>query len=762
MDQANERSAIRLTVTGLVQGIGYRPFVRREAKKRSICGFVQNSGGGVCIYACGHREALNNFVRCLRTSPPKGTIYLTFEASEAEEQSHGEFSIIESDDRPLMPMVSPDLAPCADCEKVLSSAEDRRYRYPFLSCAACGPRFSLQTALPYDRSRTSMTAFEMCECCTEEYQAIDGRYSYAQTLSCPDCGPKLTYHAASGQKYTKDKALDACCQHLRQGGIDAIKNVGGFHLACRADDEEAVQSIRTLKGREAKPFAILFADLSAVRAVAEVSEAEEAMLTSPARPIVLLRKKADGSQRIAPSVCSDSLYIGAMLPSSPLQHLLASEVGCLVMTSANRSGEPLAAERSELLGWLPPTVGLLDNDRPIVAVQDDSLCFAAECNGSVKPLFLRRARGYAPLPIELDRALDPPILAAGGDLKAVFALATGTFAYPSPYIGDLEDLATAERYSGMLDHMSRLLGIAPTRLACDLHPSYYSGKLAQKWMNSVNNNGESPHSIIKVQHHHAHIASVMAEHRLDRVLGFAFDGTGYGIDGTVWGGELLYCDGADFKRLMHLKALPMLGGDSGATDCRRTAATFLLSAGVEAWDADSVLWKNALSMGVGSVLTSSMGRLFDAVASILDVCHRNAYEGQAATMLESVAVLWREQGGESAELTLAAEGDVWRSDRLIADIDEQKRSGVPIGALALGFHRAIASAVAEAAELYSRAYDCARIALSGGVFANRLLLADCTRAITERGLSVYLNEQLPAGDGNIAIGQVYIAAQTIE
>lgn len=755
----NDRCAVRLTVTGMVQGIGYRPFVRREAMKRSLDGYVQNNGGGVCIYVCGEKEALDSFVRCLLTSPPEGTVYTSFERQEAEVQAIEGFSVAESDDRSLLPMAMPDLAPCDDCLRELFDRSNRRCRHPFISCASCGPRFSLQSALPYDRVRTSMKRFVLCAECADEYNATEGKRSYAQTLACPDCGPQLQYVSAEGQILARNDALDACIAHLREGGIDAIKNIGGFHLACRADDEDAVSTLRVIKGREEKPFALLFTDMDRLRRVAEVNEAEEALLTSSARPIVLLRRRSDVG--IAPSVCRESIYIGAMLPSSPLQHLLVQAVGPLVMTSANRSGEPLCTDGKQL-EWLPPTVGVLDNDRPIVAPQDDSVCFAADCAGMLKPLMLRRARGYAPLPIRINHKVPYPFLASGGDLKAVFALVKGEYLYPSPYIGDLEDLPTAERWSAMLEHMSALLSVSPKWAVCDLHPGYHSAKMAERMMKSIENNGVGAESIVKVQHHHAHIASVMAEHKLDRVLGFAFDGTGYGIDGSVWGGELLYCERASFKRLRHLKPLLILGGGSAAIDCRRTAATFLLSSGRAPWDEDSSIWDAALRAGVNSVLTSSMGRLFDAVASMLDICHCNAYEGQAATMLEACATLWQEKGGSPDRLTLAAEGDVWRSDKLLLELLEKKEKGTPIGALALGFHLAIADAVAETAIEYSRAQVCGKIALSGGVFANRLLLTACTERLAANRLTVCINEQFPAGDGNIAIGQAYIAAMREE
>ncbi len=772
--------AIRLTVTGLVQGVGYRPFVRREALKRSICGYVRNSGGGVCIYACGCREALDSFVQCLLTSPPAGTVYTDFQQTDASCLPMEGFDVMHSSTASLLPMASPDIAPCSNCEKELFDPQNRRFRYPFISCAQCGPRFSVQTALPYDRQRTTMADFSLCAPCLTEYSATEGRRSYAQTQACPDCGPKLIYQAPDGRILTADEALSACIAQLADGNIAAVKNIGGFHLACKADNEAAVLAIRRIKGREKKPFALLFPDLTTVKKVAEVSDAEEALLISSARPIVLLKRKRrinknksefssacefyEDTGKIAPSVCSNSRYIGVMLPASPLQMLLSNALGILVMTSANSSGAPLCVDAKELTSWLPASVGVLDNDRPIAAAQDDSLCFVE--NG--KTLFLRRARGYAPLPIRLklsanvlsshSNLLTLNLLAVGGDLKAVFALTRRDYVYLSPYIGDLEEEQTAKRWQTMLAHMSGLLGIVPTLAVCDLHPGYFSVQIAQKQVNSMKNRMPAGKKLIKVQHHHAHIASVMAEHGLTELLGFAFDGTGYGSDGSIWGGELLYCKEASFERLMYLKPLPLIGGDDGAKDCRRCAGTFLLAAGKAPWNESSKLWRAALSADVNQVYTSSMGRLFDAAASILNICQYNDYEGQAAMLLEQTAEDWQEEGGKAVGLELPAEGTVWRSDLLLLELNEKKCQGLPIGGLALGFHLAIADAVIKAALNCSEKIGCGQIGLSGGVFANRLLLKTCIEGLTAKGLSVYINEQVPAGDGGLALGQVYLAA----
>ena len=407
-----------LNLRGLVQGVGYRPFVRREAITRGITGDVRNIGGGVRVRAFGTKEALDGLVECLLSSPPSGTVYLDTEIGDPSEVSHpmcpDAFTIAESDAGDLLPIVSPDIAPCAECERELRDPVSRRYRYPFQSCALCGPRYSIQFALPYDRIGTTMSDFPLCDACEREYNAPADRRSYAQTIACKDCGPRLTFHPADPAAvpiHGDDAALEAAISALRSGEIVAVKNNGGFHLACLADDAAAVRALRAIKGREEKPFALLFADLSAVEAVAKVNEPEAELLTSPTRPIVLLEPKGALASL---EVLGESLLIGAMLPSTPLQMLL-SQAGVLVMTSANRSGEPIHTELSPLADWLCGRAAILTHDRPIVTPQDDSLLFVEDG----KPCFLRRARGYAPLPIRIDGLAKTPTLAMGGDLKAV-------------------------------------------------------------------------------------------------------------------------------------------------------------------------------------------------------------------------------------------------------------------------------------------------------------------------------------------------------
>lgn len=733
----------KLTLIGLVQGVGFRPFVRREAMRRSITGDVRNLGGGVTVNAFGTWEALDSFVECLLLSPPEGTVYIRTQVSEKTFLPSAEcpllFTIHNSEKGSLLPIASPDLAPCRECVKELADPASRRYRYPFQSCAVCGPRYSVQTMLPYDREATSMAEFPLCRTCKEEYNTPTDRRSYAQTIACKDCGPRLSFYPKenfqrpmSGDAQALQGAIDA----LRRGEIVAVKNNGGYHLACLAEHEEAICTLRDIKGREEKPFALLFSSLESLRNVAWVSDAEAECLTSSARPIVLVSPR-DRSQY--QSASGESLMIGAMLPSTPLQMLL-SEAGVLVMTSANPSGEAIYTEFAPLADWLGERASILDHDRPIVTPQDDSLLYVEQ----ERPCFLRRSRGYAPLPIVIDAKAQMPTLCYGGDLKASFAMQTDQFVYLSQYTGDLADLPIQRTWTDLQAHLSRLLSITPEHGVCDLHPGYFSRQEAE----------HSGLPLTYVQHHHAHIASVMAEHGLSRVLGFAFDGTGYGIDGTVWGGELLLCEGGKHQRIAHLLPLPMPMGDDGARDALRLSRFFLAGAGVESQTPEETLVAAAVKAGMG-IPTSSMGRLFDAVSAMLGLCFENTYEGRAAILLENAATLWE---GDPTSLPLPLEGDVWRTDLLLAALRARIAEGIPVGAMALGFHHAIANGVADAAITYAMQYGCTHIALSGGVFANRLLLRLCRARLEEAGFAVYRNEKVPVGDGGIALGQAYIVA----
>lgn len=734
----------KLTLIGLVQGVGYRPFVRRAAMLYGITGDVCNFGGGVSVNAFGNKEALDSFVECLLSSPPKGTVYVQTQVSTAAEVSNApsSFTIRQSEQGRLLAILPPDLAPCEDCLREMNEPNHRRYGYPFQSCAICGPRYSIQTALPYDRPATTMKNFLLCDACEAEYNAPHDRRSYAQTIACKDCGPRLAFYpkGKSAPVTGDDDALASALEALRWGEIVAVKNNGGFHLACLADDADAIARLRWLKGREEKPFALLFGDLDAIRAIATVSDAEADLLASSARPIVLLTPHDPSTYQAA---SGESIRIGAMLPSTPLQQLL-SKAGALVMTSANPSGEPIYTEFAPLADWIGEEVSILTHDRPIVTPQDDSLLYVE----NDRPCFLRRSRGYAPLPIAMDKGVRVPTICYGGDLKASFALCKDEYVYLSQYTGDLAHEPIQQAWSDLQNHLSGLLSIIPEQAVCDLHPGYFSHKEAE----------ECGLPLRYVQHHHAHIASVMAEHGVRSVIGFAFDGTGYGEDGSIWGGEVFFCEGGNSKRIAHLQALPMPMGDDGAIDTIRLARFFRMGAGITPQNAEEKLIYAAVQAGIG-IPTSSMGRLFDAVSAMLGLCAENTYEGRAAILLENAATLWE---GAPIDLSLPLEGDTFRSDLLLSDLAEQIHAGAPAGALALGFHHAIAHAVGDAALRFAKEYDCPRIALSGGVFANQLLLRLCRERIESNGLTVYRNEKVPVGDGGIALGQAYIAAHSVK
>lgn len=731
----------KLTLIGLVQGVGYRPFVRREAMRLGITGDVCNFGGGVSVNAFGTQEALDSFVECLLSSPPRGTHYLHTRWGERTVANDVPpvFTIRNSEGGDLLPIVPPDLAPCEDCLREMGDPSSRRYRYAFQSCAVCGPRYSLQTALPYDRAATSMREFPLCPACEREYTTPQDRRSYAQTIACKDCGPRLAFYPVGEQENPvlgDENALQSALSALKKGEIVAVKNNGGFHLACLAEDEDAVARLRLVKGREEKPFALLFADLDALRGVAQVSDVEAELLTSSARPIVLVAPKDRGRFQAA---SGESRQIGAMLPSTPLQQLL-SEVGVLVMTSANPSGEPIYTDHPPLASWLGDRAAILTHDRPIVTPQDDSLLFVEDG----KPCFVRRSRGYAPLPIAMGVSVAHPTICYGGDLKASFALCKDEYVYLSQYTGDLAHEPIQQSWLGLQNHLSSLFSISPERGVCDLHPGYFSHRIAE----------DSDLPLAFVQHHHAHIASVMAEHKLCRVIGFAFDGTGYGEDGTIWGGEVLLCEGGNYRRIAHLMPLPMPMGDEGAIDTLRLSRFFKAGAGIAPETPEETLITAAVQAGIG-IQTSSMGRLFDCVSAMLGISAENTYEGRAAILLENAAALWE---GEPIHFPLPLEGEVWRSDLLLIALDEHIRSGAPVGALALGFHHAIADALTDAAVQFAREYACTDIALSGGVFANRLLMRLCRAGLESAGLTVYRNEKVPVGDGGIALGQAFVAA----
>ena len=803
---------VHIHVTGIVQGVGMRPFVYREAIAHGICGWVLNAGDGVHIEAHAPADALDAFVAALSEHAPAAARVEYVEAVDlaangwdtANEQG---FRIVASQDQTAhTTLVSPDIATCDDCLRELFDPADRRYHYPFINCTNCGPRFTIIRSLPYDRAATSMDRFPMCPACAAEYADPLDRRFHAQPDACFDCGPHITWReageaaaspAVGTTRETSDAIIDRCVELLANGGIVAIKGLGGFHLACDASNEQAVAELRRRKRRSNKPLAVMARDLVDVERLCHVNDAERGLLAGSIRPIVLLRRRAvyesGGSPNalaLAPSVAHDLPELGVMLPYTPLQHLLlasaeARGMYALVMTSGNPSEEPI--ETDDDLAWEHLVAAgiadaLLGNDRAILSRYDDSVVRVV--NGAVMPV--RRARGYAPQPLPLPALNGAPscVLACGPQQKATIALTReGTngeaTCFVSQHIGDVENGGTFDAWNAARTRLEDLFDLAPAALACDLHPSYLSGQWAREQARKCNL------PLVEVQHHHAHIASVMAEAIAAgqlttdaRVLGIAFDGTGAGTDGTIWGGEFLVAGLGGFERAAHLRTWALPGGAASVRDARRNAFALLSELGLlehpgAARLLDSLdeqtrsVTATMIERGINSPHTSSMGRLFDAAAAILGICDKATYEGEPAIELEAAA--WRALSSESAcptgniagfSVTESSRPDachVLNSRSLIEALLEGIRAGVPAGRLALDFHIAIARSSARIAREICAREGVDTVALSGGVFMNRLLLQLLTRELKSAGLAILVPHTVPVNDGCIAYGQAAVA-----
>lgn len=803
---------VHIHVTGIVQGVGMRPFVYREAMAHGICGWVLNAGDGVHIEAHAPADALDAFVAALSEHAPAAARVERVDIADlkpggwsaTDEQG---FRIVASQDQTAhTTLVSPDIATCDDCLRELFNPADRRYHYPFINCTNCGPRFTIIRSLPYDRAATSMDCFPMCPKCAAEYADPLDRRFHAQPDACFDCGPHITWsEAVNGNacgnssatpavgttREASDAIIDRCVELLAGGGIVAIKGLGGFHLACDASNEQAVAELRRRKRRSNKPLAVMVRDLADVERLCHVSDVARGLLTGSIRPIVLLRRRAvcesgDSPDALAPSVAHDLPELGVMLPYTPLQHLLlaAAEVcgmHALVMTSGNLSEEPI--ETDDDLAWKHLVAAgiadaLLGNDRAILSRYDDSVVRVVD--GAAMPV--RRARGYAPQPLALP-ALDgtaPCVLACGPQQKATIALtredADGHVAcFVSQHIGDVENGETFDAWNAARTRLENLFDLAPAALACDMHPGY----LSSQWARELARKHNLP--LIEVQHHHAHIASVMAEAIAAgqlttdaRVLGIAFDGTGAGTDGTLWGGEFLIAGLADFERAAHLGTWALPGGAASVRDARRNAFALLSELGLlEHPGAAGLLGTldeqtrsvtaTMIERGINSPRTSSMGRLFDAAAAILGICGKATYEGEPAIELEAAA--WRALGGKTVRLddnhtgvfTSADDSPILDPQPLIEALLNGIEAGAPADRLALGFHIAITHATTHIAREICAREGIDTVALSGGVFMNRLLLQLLTHELKDAGLAVLVPHAVPANDGCIAYGQAAIA-----
>lgn len=786
-------------VTGIVQGVGMRPFVYREAMAHDICGWVLNAGDGVHIEAHAPGEALDEFVDALSEHAPAASRVEHVEVVDLapgnwDAANERGFRIVASQDQTAhTTLISPDIATCDDCLRELFDPADRRFHYPFINCTNCGPRFTIIRSLPYDRAATSMDRFPMCPTCAAEYADPLDRRFHAQPDACFDCGPHITWREAS------DAISERCVELLAGGGIVAIKGLGGFHLACDATNEQAVCELRRRKRRSNKPLAVMVCGLADAERLCHIDGIERNLLAGSVRPIVLLRRRAAGNDahsspnalELAPSVARDLPELGVMLPYTPLQHLLlaaaaAHGMSALVMTSGNLSEEPI--ETDDALAWEHLVAAgiadaLLGNDRAILSRYDDSVVRVVD--GVVMPV--RRARGYAPQPLSLP-ALDnatPCVLACGPQQKATIALTREdtdghAACFVSQHIGDVENGATFDAWSAARTRLESLFDLAPAALACDMHPSYLSSQWAREQAREHNL------PLIEVQHHHAHIASVMAEAiaagRLapdTRVLGIAFDGTGAGTDGTIWGGEFLVAHLADFERVAHLRTWALPGGAASVHDAHRNAFALLSELDLlehpgavgllNSLDEQTrSITATMIERGINSPRTSSMGRLFDAAAAILGICGQATYEGEPAIELEAAA--WRALDGKIARFPddnvgYSTSGPSWLDGPDVLDqkalfeaLLEGIEAGAPADRLALDFHVAVARSSARIATEICAREGIGTVALSGGVFMNRLLLQLLTRELKYAGLAVLVPHTVPVNDGCIAYGQAAVAS----
>lgn len=708
---------------GIVQGVGFRPFVAKVADRLEMKGQVLNIGGLVEITVTDTKERIDQFINTIEKEKPVPAEIVHIKRTGLQPKEFETFSILDSgngDDEAAM--IPADLAVCPQCLKEMRDPENPRHAHPFISCMVCGPRYTIIDKIPYDRENTTMEAFPLCDFCQKQYMDLYDRRYHAQTISCHQCGPQL-----SG-------SLKEAADHLRAGEVIAFKSVGGYNLICDPFNDDAVGKLRQIKGREQKPFAIMFRDIEEVRNYCYINETESRLLQSSARPIILLEHKPSTSREI-----NKSRFIGAFLPSMGGQYLLLDRISPLIVTSANISEMPMIKDDEEMqaLAKKQPLIRqMIGNGRRIQVRVDDSVVRVID----EQPQMIRRSKGYAPVPLYIATGIKTEILAVGGQLKNSFALSKGPFVYMSQYFGDMDNLVNQKIYRENIQRMAELFRIKPELAVCDLHPLYYTTDFA-KGLGLP---------LIQVQHHHAHVASVMAEHNLSGpVIGISFDGTGYGTDGAVWGGEFFLCEGGSYRRMNHLKYVKMLGGDSSMKEAWKSAVSYVYAhengylnkgegiaidlremiafAEQRKWHGEEIVRK-ALAMNINTIQSSSMGRLFDGVSALLGIKDHNDYEGQCAIMLEDAAAAARKSPGKNK---------AWD--------------------LALKFHMTIAARIAEQCRIIREETGAEQVALTGGVFQNKILMEESLKLLRQDGFTPYYNISVSPNDGGIALGQTYIA-----
>jgi len=752
-----EYTARRIEVEGIVQGVGFRPFVYQLANRHNLKGEVLNTSSGVSIHVEGIDKDIDSF--CLelkKNSPPLARITDVSDYPETV-KNHNSFSIAESrPDASRSVLISPDVSICNDCLKELFDTKDRRFRYPFINCTNCGPRYTIIDDIPYDRPNTSMKHFRMCGKCQAEYDDPENRRFHAQPNACHDCGPNVTLYDNKRKIIDGENPIKATAYLLKQGHIVAIKGLGGFHLAADAENDKAVYTLRKRKVREEKPFAIMSFDIEKIKRFAVIELGEEALISSYRRPIVLLKKKEPNplSYEISPK----NKYFGTMLPYTPLHYLLLQhDFTALVMTSGNRSEEPISIDNEDALNRFSDIADFyLTHNRDIYLRSDDSI--VKRTAGETR--FIRRSRGYVPTPVFLNRKIQP-VLACGAELKNTVCITKDDKAFVSQHIGDLENLSTLEFFELTIRHMKRILNVDPEIVACDLHPDYLSTKYALS-LNNV--------KVVRVQHHHAHIAGCMAENMIDGpVIGLSFDGTGYGADGKIWGGEILVVENSRFTRAAHISYIPMPGSAAAIKEPWRMAVSYLYDVfGEDMRGLDIPVLKaisedkisfiiDMISKKINSPETSSLGRLFDGISAIIGIRNLVCFEGQAAMELE---MLSEENTGKTYDYEWVSDDNVYKilTAPIIKGIVSDVHNGVHPSVIGGKFHRTVIRLFTELCKIMRKDTDIKRIALSGGVFQNSILLSGMVKSLEENGFKVYTHKLVPANDGGISLGQAVIAA----
>ncbi len=758
-----QRLRLRVTVRGAVQGVGFRPFVYRLATGLRLTGWVSNTSQGVTIEAEGDKARLEEFLlRLEQEKPPRSSIQ-SLEFSFLDRVGYAAFEIRESTSGQKTALVMPDIATCPDCLSEIFDPQDRRYRYPFTNCTNCGPRFSILEALPYDRPNTTMRGFTMCEACRAEYEDPLDRRFHAQPNACPTCGPHLElWDRNDGVLASHHDALLQTAQALRRGAIVAVKGLGGFHLMVDARDENAVRRLRRLKAREEKPFALMYPSLSLVKAHCNVDKLEGRLLLSAESPIVLLRRStAESQSEIARSVAPSNPYLGIMLPYTPLHHLLMAELGFpVVATSGNLSEEPICTDERDAVQRLGGIAELfLVHNRPIVRHVDDSIVRVT----MGRELVLRRARGYAPLPIRLRDAI-PSFLAVGGHLKNTIATSVGDQVFVSQHIGDLETARAVNAFRDVIASFHQIHDLHPVAVACDAHPDYTSTQFAK----------DSALPAVAVQHHYAHVLSCAAENDIEGpVLGVSWDGTGWGIDGTLWGGEFLHVTGTSFQRVAHLRTFRLPGGEKAIKEPKRAALGLLYELfGSSLFDREDLaplqacssrerqVLRTMLQRNINAPITSSVGRLFDAVAAIVNLRQEMRFEGQAAMELEFACSDMQTDERYDLDVTEPEENGLpapsvvdWES--MVHSLLHDMRRGVPVAEASAKFHNSLVEVICAVARRVAEE----RVVLTGGCFQNSYLTERAVRRLRQEGFRAYWHQRVPPNDGGLALGQIVAAAR---